>query len=79
MPSSTRLLFLLLMFHLQLKAIGFYLLLPPPQSKTVSHDSCINYNPSTRTIIVSCSSPARLTNMDSKLHDSSNWNLEGIT
>ena len=31
---------------------------------------CINYNPSTRTITVSCSS-ARLTDIDNKLHDSS--------
>ncbi len=32
---------------------------------------CINYNPSTRTITVSCSSPARLTDIDNKLHDAS--------
>jgi len=44
---------------------------PPPQSNTASPSGCINYNPSTRTIIVSCSSPARLTDIDNKLHDSS--------
>ena len=42
----------------------------PPQSNTASL-GCINYNPSTRTVIVSCSSPARLTDIDNKLHDSS--------
>ena len=31
--------------------------------------SCINYNPSTRTITVSCSS-ARLTDIDNQIHDS---------
>ncbi|MDQ6668700.1 MAG: right-handed parallel beta-helix repeat-containing protein, partial [Thermoproteota archaeon] len=30
---------------------------------------CINYNPSTRTIIVSCSGPSRLTDIDNKLKD----------
>jgi parallel beta-helix repeat protein len=43
----------------------------PPQSNTASPSGCINYNPSTRTIIVSCSSPARLSDIDNKLHDSS--------
>src|SRR5713226_316524 len=42
----------------------------PPQSNTASL-GCINYNPSTRTVIVSCSSPARLTDIDDKLHDNS--------
>jgi mannuronan 5-epimerase len=42
----------------------------PPQSNTASL-GCISYNPSTRTVIVSCSSPARLTDIDNKLHDSS--------
>jgi mannuronan 5-epimerase len=42
-----------------------------PQSNTASPAGCINYNPSTRTITVSCSSPARLTDIDNKLHDSS--------
>ncbi|MGB7952782.1 MAG: hypothetical protein WCF23_02280, partial [Candidatus Nitrosopolaris sp.] len=42
-----------------------------PQSNTSSLGSCINYNPSTRTISVSCTSPARLTDIDNKLHDSS--------
>jgi hypothetical protein len=32
--------------------------------------SCINYNPSTRTITISCNS-ARLTDINNKLHDSS--------
>jgi poly(beta-D-mannuronate) C5 epimerase len=31
--------------------------------------SCINYNPSTRTITVSCSSPTSLTDIDNKLKD----------
>ena len=38
------------------------------QSNTPSL-GCINYNPSTRTITVSCSSPARLTDIDNKLKD----------
>ena len=42
----------------------------PPQSNTASPGGCINYNPSTRTITVSCSS-ARLTDIDNKLHDAS--------
>jgi mannuronan 5-epimerase len=42
----------------------------PSQSNTASPGGCINYNPSTRTITVSCSS-ARLTDIDNKLHDSS--------
>ena len=36
----------------------------------LSAGGCINYNPSTRTITVSCSS-ARFTDIDNKLHDSS--------
>jgi poly(beta-D-mannuronate) C5 epimerase len=43
----------------------------PPQSNTSSPGGCINYNPSTRTIIVSCSSPTGLTDIDTKLHDGS--------
>ncbi|PWU80990.1 MAG: hypothetical protein DLM72_09205 [Candidatus Nitrosopolaris wilkensis] len=39
-----------------------------PQSNTTS-PGCINYNPSTRKITVSCSSPVRLTDIDNKLHD----------
>ncbi|MDP9286908.1 MAG: hypothetical protein M3P08_01765 [Thermoproteota archaeon] len=42
-----------------------------PQSNTASPGSCINYNPSTRTIIVSCSSPTGLSDIDNKLHDGS--------
>ena len=38
------------------------------QSNIASQASCINYNPSTRTITVSCSS-ARLTDVDNKIHD----------
>jgi len=33
--------------------------------------NCINYNPSTRTITVSCGSSPRLTDIDNKLHDGS--------
>src|SRR5439155_11169937 len=40
------------------------------QSKTGASGGCINYNPSTRKITVSCSS-ARLTDIDNNLHDSS--------
>jgi poly(beta-D-mannuronate) C5 epimerase len=43
---------------------------PSPQSNTAPSSGCINYNPSTRTITVSCSS-ARLTDIDNKLHDAS--------
>jgi len=39
-----------------------------PQSSNGSPSGCINYDPSTRTITVSCSS-ARLTDIDNKLHD----------
>src|SRR3989442_5853253 len=38
------------------------------QPDTVFPVGCINYNPTTRTITVSCSS-ARLTDIDNKLHD----------
>jgi parallel beta-helix repeat protein len=41
----------------------------PAQSNTASPGGCINYNPSSRTITVSCSSPARLTDIENKLHD----------
>jgi len=40
-----------------------------PQSNTDSTGGCINYIPSKRTITVSCSSPARLTDIDNKLDD----------
>ncbi len=40
----------------------------PSQRSAASPGVCINYNPSTRTITVSCSS-ARLTDIDNKLHD----------
>ncbi|MGC1930242.1 MAG: hypothetical protein WA667_14810, partial [Candidatus Nitrosopolaris sp.] len=40
------------------------------QSRTTPHNGCINYNPSKRTITVSCSS-ARLTDIDKKIHDAS--------
>jgi len=43
----------------------------PPQSNAASPGGCITYNPSTRTITVSCSSSASLTDIDNKLHDSS--------
>src|SRR5947208_14128730 len=43
---------------------------PPIQSSTGSLSGCINYDPSTRTIMVSCSS-TRLTDIYNKLHDSS--------
>jgi len=39
------------------------------QSNTASPGGCINYNPTTRTIIVSCSSPVRLTDVANKLQD----------
>ena len=41
-----------------------------PPSVTSPTSSCISYDPSTRTISVSCNS-ARLTDIDNKLHDSS--------
>ena len=44
---------------------------PPPQPNTASPTGCINYNPSKRTITVSCSSSTRLTDIDNKLHDTS--------
>ena len=40
-----------------------------PQPNIAFHANCINYNPSTRTITVSCSS-ARLTDIDHQIHDS---------
>jgi hypothetical protein len=42
----------------------------PYQPNTPSPDDCINYNPSKGTVTVSCNSPARLTDIDNKLHDS---------
>ena len=44
---------------------------PPTQSSNGSPSGCIIYDPSTRTITVSCSSTTRLTDIDNKLHDSS--------
>ena len=44
---------------------------PPQPHTTPSSVGCINYNPATRTITISCSSSARLTDIDNKLHDSS--------
>ena len=44
---------------------------PPTQSSNGSPSGCIIYDPSTRTITVSCSSPTRLTDIDNKVHDSS--------
>ena len=43
---------------------------PPTRLSNGSPSGCINYDSSTRTITVSCSS-ARLTDIDNKLHDSS--------
>jgi mannuronan 5-epimerase len=40
-------------------------------SSSPSSYSCINYDSSTRTITVSCSAPARLTDIDNKLQDNS--------
>src|SRR5437870_8295023 len=42
---------------------------PHTQSNTASPSGCITYNPSTRKITVSCSSPARFTDIDNELHD----------
>ena len=39
------------------------------QPNIANHANCINYNPSVRTITVSCSS-ARLTDIDNQIHDS---------
>jgi hypothetical protein len=39
------------------------------QPNIAYHANCINYNPSMRTITVSCSS-ARLTDIDHQIHDS---------
>src|SRR6266516_212762 len=44
----------------------------PSAPSTATPDGCISYNPSTRKITVSCSIAARLTDIDNKLHDSSN-------
>src|SRR5947209_7319804 len=44
---------------------------PLSQSNASSPSGCITYNPSTRTISISCSSPARFTDIDNELHDSS--------
>ena len=42
-----------------------------PSTSLSPSTSCINYNSSIRTITISCISPARLTDIDNKLHDSS--------
>lgn len=39
-----------------------------PQSDTASAGGCINYNPSSRKITVSCN-PTRLTDIDNRIHD----------
>ena len=44
---------------------------PSPKSNTALSSGCINYNPSKRTITVSCSSSTRLTDIDNKLQDAS--------
>jgi mannuronan 5-epimerase len=44
---------------------------PSSQFNTSDSNSCINYNPSTRTITVSCGNSARLTDIYNKLHDNS--------
>jgi hypothetical protein len=44
--------------------------IPSSQSNTASSDACLNYNPSTRTIAVSCGSSIRLSDIDNKLHNS---------
>ena len=41
-----------------------------PQSNTGPPNGCVNYNPSTRTVTVSCSS-STLTDIDNKFHDAS--------
>ena len=43
----------------------------PHQPNTASHNDCINYNPSKRTITVSCGSPARLSDVYNEFHDGS--------
>jgi poly(beta-D-mannuronate) C5 epimerase len=43
----------------------------PHLAGAASHNECINYTQSKRTITISCSSPVRLTDVDNKLHDSS--------
>jgi mannuronan 5-epimerase len=40
-----------------------------PQTNTASVGGCINYNSSTRTITVTCTSPARLTEIENNLRD----------
>ncbi|HET7147192.1 MAG TPA: right-handed parallel beta-helix repeat-containing protein [Candidatus Nitrosopolaris sp.] len=40
-------------------------------SSSSQPNTCINYNTSTRTITINCSSPARLTDIDNKLKDTS--------
>jgi hypothetical protein len=44
---------------------------PSSQFNTSDSNSCTNYNPSTRTITVSCGNSARLTDIYNKLHDNS--------
>jgi hypothetical protein len=42
-----------------------------PITASAPPSNCITYNPSKRTITVSCGSSARLTDIDNKLHDGS--------
>jgi len=42
---------------------------PRPQTTAGTNGGCINYDPPTRTITISCSTPTRLTDIDNKLHD----------
>jgi parallel beta-helix repeat protein len=41
----------------------------PPRLNIATSGKCINYNPTTQTISVSCSNPTRLTDIDNTLHD----------
>jgi mannuronan 5-epimerase len=41
----------------------------PSRLDTALSENCINYNPTIRTITVSCSNPTRLTDIDNTLHD----------
>src|SRR5262249_50356048 len=42
---------------------------PRPQTTAGTNGGCINYDPPTRTITISCSTPTKLTDIDNKLHD----------
>jgi poly(beta-D-mannuronate) C5 epimerase len=57
-------------FHIdEAKAINHKAPSTLPQSNTTSLGGCINYNPSTRTITVSCGNQARLADISNKLRD----------